>query len=213
MKNKRMMKNAAIAAAMAGVLAIGGITAYFTDHEAETNTFTVGEESLDLTEPNWNPSNGQHITPAKTIAKDPKATNDGINPEYVFMTVAVPYENVVTVNADGSRKAAADTELFSYTVNSGWTEIGTVKKDAATKTVTHTYVYGTSAKCTALNKDESTPALFNNVTFANIVEKQGMENEQLDIAVDAYGIQSADVNGGKTAPADIWKVLQTQLNK
>ena len=55
------------ATAMIGVLAIGGISAYFTDGDTATNTFTVGKVSIDLQEPNWNPP--KDITPNQEIKR------------------------------------------------------------------------------------------------------------------------------------------------
>lgn len=103
MKNKKQIRNLALATAMVGVLAFGGISAYFTDNASKTNEFTVGKISLNLTEPNWNPDDGTDITPNKEVAKDPKITNDGENTEYVFMTVDVPFADVVTAAPDGMR--------------------------------------------------------------------------------------------------------------
>ena len=40
MQNKKRMKTMIAATAMIGVLAIGGISAYFTDGDTATNTFT-----------------------------------------------------------------------------------------------------------------------------------------------------------------------------
>ena len=45
MQNKKRMKTMIAATAMIGVLAIGGISAYFTDGDTATNTFTVGRIS------------------------------------------------------------------------------------------------------------------------------------------------------------------------
>lgn len=210
MKKNKNIKKVALATAMVGLLAVGGITAYFTDSATVTNEFTVGEVSLDLTEPSWDPSTGTNITPNKEIAKDPTITNDGENSEFVFMTVTVPYANVITANADGAKNAAADTELYSYTVNSGWVEIGTPTKDTVAKTVTHTYAYGSSSACSALAVGAETPALFNTVKFANVIEGQGLEGTAKDIEISAYGIQSTDIDGNKTAPADVWSVFEAQ---
>ena len=206
---KMNLKAAVLAFAMIAVMMIGGISAYFTDGDTTTNTFTVGKISLDLQEPNWNPEDAEDITPNQTIKKDPQILNDGINDEFVFLEVIVPYENVVVANEDGTRKPAADTELYYYTVNSGWVEIATIK-DAAAKTVTHLYVYGTADKCTALKKDATTPTLFDTVTFVNLVEDQGLEEATLDIVVNAYGIQTTDVNGGTVDPDMIWDVIDNQ---
>ena len=209
MKSMKNMKAAILAVAMIAVMMIGGISAYFTDGDTVTNTFTVGKISLDLQEPNWNPDDAEDTTPNQTIKKDPQILNDGINDEYVFLEVIVPYANVVVANEDGSKKAAADTELYSYAVNSGWVEIATTK-NTTDKTVTHLYVYGTADKCTALKKDATTPTLFDTVTFANIVEDQNLEEATLNIVINAYGIQTTDVNGGSSAPDVLWAVIQKQ---
>ena len=206
---KMNVKAAVLAFAMIAVMMIGGISAYFTDGDTATNTFTVGKISLDLQEPNWDEDKAKDITPNQTIKKDPQILNDGINDEFVFLEVIVPYENVVVANEDGTRKPAADTELYYYTVNNGWAEIATIK-DAATKTVTHLYVYGTADKCTALKKDVTTPTLFDTVTFVNLVEDQGLEEATLDIVINAYGIQTANVNGGTVDPDMIWDVIENQ---
>lgn len=209
MKNVKNMKAAVLAVAMIAVMMIGGISAYFTDGDTATNTFTVGKISLDLQEPNWDESKATDTTPNQTIKKDPQILNDGINDEFVFLEVIVPYANVVVANEDGSKNAAADTELYSYTVNSGWVEIGTTK-NTADKTVTHLYVYGTGDKCAALMAGEKTGSLFDTVTFANIVEDQNLEEATLNIVINAYGIQTTDVNGGSSKPDVIWSVIQKQ---
>ena len=52
---KNTTKTLVLALALAGVLAIGGIAAYFTDADTVTNSFTTGKISLKLLEPAWNP--------------------------------------------------------------------------------------------------------------------------------------------------------------
>lgn len=43
---KKQTKTIAVAAALAAVLTIGGVSAYFTDADTATNTFTIGKISL-----------------------------------------------------------------------------------------------------------------------------------------------------------------------
>lgn len=205
MKNKKIAK-LSVALGLSCIALIGGINAYFTDGDTATNTFTVGKVSLKLEEPSWTPPTD--ITPNQEIDKDPQITNDGVNDEFVFLEVKVPYANIVTAEENGTRKEAADTELFSYTTNAGWTEIGTpVKADGV---VTHLYAYGSATECTALAKDGKTPALFDSVKFCNAIEDQGLEGTTKEIVINAYGIQTQNVNGGKKAPADVWSVVNTQ---
>lgn len=207
MKKKKLVL---LSSALIATMAIGGISAYFTDADTATNEFVVGKVSLDLQEPNWDPEDATEIVPNEEIQKDPQILNDGENDEFVFLEVKVPYANVVTANADGTKNVAADTELFSYTVASGWTELGTASKDEENGVITHLYVYGSDSACTILVKDTTTPALFESVTFANIVEDQGLEGTDLDIVINAYGIQASNIDDGKTAPTDVWDVISNQ---
>ena len=209
MKNRKVKTIIALTA-LTGVLTVGGISAYFTDADEASNTFTVGKISIDLQEPNWNPDDGKDLTPSEEIKKDPQIKNDGVNDAFVFAEVTVPYANVTIANADGTKKEAADTELFSYTINNGWVEVGTAKKDTTNKTITHLYAYATDDAMTALAKDATTPAVFDKVIFANIVEDEGLETTTQKIDVKGYAIQTQNVNGGKTAPADVWEVIKNQ---
>ena len=213
MKNKKLAKATAVCA-LAGVMLIGGAMAYFTDTDTATNEFTVGKVSIDLTEPGWTPP--ENITPNQEITKDPKITNDGKNSAFVFLQVKVPTKSVITASEDGTKipaDPARPNELFTYQVKPGWTEINT----AADETIgsqtykVHTYVWGTAEACTALDKGVTTSSsLFDSIKFINVIEGEGLEETQLDVIVDAYGIQTTDINGDKTKPTDVWAVLQKQ---
>lgn len=219
---KSSMRTLALTAILAGTVSIGGIMAYFTDGDTATNTFTVGKISLDLQEPSWVPPT--NITPGQEIAKDPQIMNDGNNEEFVFLKVTVPYANVVTANEDGTKSRISDTELFSYDVKDGWTEIDSKRViDSSSKTVTHLYAYTgeTADSMKALSVNSSTPSLFDWVRFANIVEDQNLETTTQNIVIEAYGIQTQNIkdekgnldgdnNDGKTLPLDVWKVIENQ---
>lgn len=210
MKNKKLAKATAVCA-LAGVMLIGGAMAYFTDTDTATNEFTVGKVSIDLKEPGWTPPTD--ITPNQEITKDPQITNDGKNSAYVFLQVKVPKKSVITANEDGTKNTpAAEKELFTYQVKSGWTEINKAAEETIgdQKYNVHTYVWGSADACTALDKTATTGSLFDSIKFINVIEGEGLEETQLDVIVDAYGIQTTDINGDKTAPLDVWAVLHKQ---
>lgn len=216
---KNSLGKIVLAGALVGCMTVGAISAYFTDADTATNTFTVGKVSIDLQEPDWVPPTD--ITPEEEFAKDPKVLNDGINDAYVFVEVVVPYANIVTANEDGTKNEAADTELFTYDVKEGWVEVGTPAKDEEAKTVTHLYAYGTADAMTALAKDAETPSVFEYIKFVNIVEDQELEATTLNVVVNGYAIQTTNISDGKdaldgnnadgaTAPAEVWAVLSAQ---
>ena len=219
--NGKKVKRIIIAAALLAVLAISGISAYFTDGDTATNTFTVGKVEIDLQEPSWNPDIATAITPKEEFPKDPKVKNIGENDAFVFLEVVVPYANVVTANDDGTKNEAADIELFSYDVNSGWAEVGEATKDADAGTITHLYAYGTGTVMTALAKDAATPTLFDYIKFANVVEDQALEGTTQNVVVNAYAIQTTNINDektdldgknddGKVDPDAVWSVIANQ---
>ena len=76
--------------AMAAIAVVGGTLAWFTDDEEATNTFTVGNVDITLTEPNWTSTGSQdapEVYPGEPLAKDPTVTNDGANPCFVRIKV------------------------------------------------------------------------------------------------------------------------------
>ena len=203
-KIKRTSKrNVIIAGALIALMAIGSTFAYFVDRDSVTNNFTVGDVEISVTEPNWNPQDATDITPNKVMKKDPKITNDGVNDAFVFMKVTVPKANVKTANADGTLNSAANQDLFTYAVNSGWKLIKTTPSASSTE-----YVYAYAAdKMTVLKPGQSTAALFDTVKFINVVEEQ-LDGQSLDIVVDTMGIQTADL--GTEAPLEIYNIIVNQ---
>lgn len=214
---KNTLKAGILASAMAGCLLIGGISAYFTDTDSATNTFTVGRVEIDLEEPSWNPP--EEITPKQEFPKDPQVTNTGINDAYIFLEVTVPYAEIVTVNDSGMRNEKKNTELFEYELKDGWKELEDRKiVDENTKTVRHLYAYCKDEMMTAVKKGETTTSLFDYIRFANIIEDEGLEGASLDVLVKAYGIQTKNLKDGNNrpngnnedgviTPEEVWAVL------
>lgn len=225
--NTKKIKFTVIAIALVACIGIAGISAYFTDADTTTNTFTVGQISLDLQEPNWvgnKIGDAKDITPNMEIAKDPQVENDGVNAEYVFVTAAIPYAEIKTAESNGTVNEATNTELFTTLnvngevgINADWIEIGYLDDDNALSstivyredgTVVHVYAYAADpedgdAAMTALAAGATTATpVFNTVRFCNAVEDQGLEETSPDIVISAYGIQTtniADTVGGGNA--------------
>ncbi len=224
---KRTKRKAAVRKIGKGMIYIGGwlillfgvsgISAYFTDTDASTNTFTVGKVTIEHHEDEWDdlpPEEKEDVTPNKEIPKDPSIVNTGNNGAFVFQTVEVPCADVITANPDGTKNPKRLTDLFSYTVKSGWTLINTedVKAGAAVTAHKYTYVYGTAEKCTELVAGAETPTLFDSVTVANLVEGQDLEETTQNIVINAYGIQASDLGEhDTTAPSEVLSIIYNQM--
>ena len=213
-----MKKNRTILAAFVLVLmlAVGGAIAYFTDQDTKTNTFTIGNVDITLTEDGWDaladnnnnqiPDDAEDMMPGESVTKDPTINNVSTkNPAYVFAKVEVPCTTVTS--------PATSEELFTYTVNSGWTEL-TVSNQlpvACTSggTATHVYYYGSNGTLTPLAKaaDDSTPTstsapVFSSVTLrSTLTGNEGLSGNK-QIVVTGYGIQTEGLSS--TTPAAVW---------
>lgn len=216
-KNLLNKRNMIIVAVICMVMAIGGISAYFTATDSATNSWTVGKVTIEGSEPEYDkvPEERENITPNKEMTKDPQITNTGINDAYVFIRVTVPKATVKTAAQNGTVQAAASKELFTYTVNSGWYQ---VSKTEGTDSNVYVYAYASSTACTALKANATTPSLFKNnkITFINIVEGQ-LEEKTLEMPVEFFGIQTSDLNDkedgiDKVSPSAVWNILINQVD-
>lgn len=215
MRKKRIGKQVMIIVLLvvAATATVRGISAYFTDAQVKTNTLTVGNVKTGLEEPDWDkvPSDEKtDLTPNQTVKKDPRITNTGTNDAYAFLEVQIPVRNIITVGADGKKLPKADTELFTYKVNDGWVQIQESDVSSSGKVTAHRYIYayGTEQECKVLKKGETTGALFNSVTLANVMEGQ-IDDETLNIPVKSYAIQAEHIGESK-APSDIFQVYLKQ---
>ena len=184
---KRNLLLAALLLLVVGV--VGTTIAYFTDTDNKTNTFTIGNVDIELTETAWNENNAKNLMPGDTVAKNPTITNKSTtNTAYVFAEVDVP--------------CVGTKEIFTYTVDT--TKWYVMQNGACTSgKATKRYAYGTESAMTELAASASTPALFSEVTVVNLTneEAQAIGTEEQNMVVRAYGIQSKNVG---TTPVAVW---------
>ena len=213
---KNMKKDFIIAAAIVLILIIGSVSAYFTSSDKASNIWTVGEIDIDLQEPGWDEDNPpEKVKPNQVFKKDPQIKNIGENEAYVFLKVRVPMANVATANVTtGERLGSANQELFTYSVNPGWVQVGSsaVENIGGTDYMTYVYAYGLAQECVALAPGSTTaPSLFSQVKLINVIEGQGMENATLEMPIEAYGIQTTDLTDNDVkSPEAVWQILNNQ---
>ena len=211
-----MKKNRTIIAAVVllMVFVVGGAIAYFTDSETKTNTFTIGSVDITLTEDGWDaladtnsnniPDAAEDMMPGDSVTKDPLINNVSTkNPAYVFIKVEVPCTTIVA-------PATTSEELFTYTVNAGWTELSSAAVACTSGgNATHVYYYGSNGTLTQLNKaaDSSTPTpttnpLFSSITLRSTLKGNEGLTDQKQVVITGYGIQTTGLSS--TTPTDVW---------
>lgn len=213
-QGKMVGKAMLIAGALAAIMAVGGISAYFTATDNMTNSWTVGKIDVELQEPLYDEAVAERsdITPNKELTKDPQVLNTGSNDAFVFLKVTVPKANVKVASQDGTEVTGALQELFNYTIDDGWVKVNVQEGDTEN---TYVYAYGTNEKCTALAPSERTSVIFKDgkITFKNVIEGQGLDGKTLEMPVEAFAIQTADITeNDATDPQQVWSVLNGQVN-
>jgi len=184
--------------------AVGGITfALMTDSETIVNVFTIGEVAIELSEPEWE-ADVIHITyPGRTFSKDPLITNTGKNNAAVFIEVLIPRAEVRTYCPDCPEivNPAEETDLFTFTPNSGWLWINNLETDPDMPPVPETvteddivysrYIYGYFSE---IEPGITTVPLFDSVEFIHMIEGEIQMGSPENIIIRGYAVQhmSAD---------------------
>lgn len=115
---KKKLTALCLVVALLAIAVVGGSLAYFTDKDDATNTFTVGNVDITLTEPSWTASGSKdapEVYPGEALDKDPTVTNVGANPCFVRVKVTMPqgWENLIATEAGNDYHGG-------NTVNAGW---------------------------------------------------------------------------------------------
>lgn len=93
MNAKKKILSLGLAASLAAVAVVGSSLAYFTSEDNAKNDYTVGNVTIDLTEPAWDnggKEEAQDMYPGEAVGKDPRVTNNGANPAFVRIKVDAP---------------------------------------------------------------------------------------------------------------------------
>lgn len=162
---------------LVAALSVGITLAYLTSEDSANNTFTIGNVSIDLTEPNWDATGAaeaEDAYPGEPLAKDPTVTNNGANPCFVRISVT---------NLD----QFGENNMITYRTDYVTGALGT-------DWVLHTDGYYYYTKVLAV--DETTDALFD-----QIVMPFGITNSATaqDIVVTAQAVQAQGARSSFTA--------------
>ena len=198
------------------VLSIASATiAYFTDTESATNTFTLGDVDITLSE--INPATGvlavvtgeegntgfQYTNkyPGQTFAKQPTITNVAKDAAYVAGIITLGSGEKASVNAQLKTDAEVKAFLAGGALNAATGYSTKIVRDTTADTIT-IYIIATAP----LAKD-GTVVLFENVVIPAGWDRAEMEKfAELTISVQAYAVQTA---GFDTAEAAIEAAFST----
>ena len=195
-------KGIAVAVVVLLVLLIGGMLAYFTDTDVESNVFTIGDAiDIDVIE-DWTPNDGLKVHPGVTVTKKPSVKNLSTTPAYVFLKITVPcYKSNPT-------SGNVDTELFTFTAKAGWEKINESSIDQTSKTKTYVYAYSSNSTMTSLAANTTTGTIFDSVTVSETLtlDQAATLPTNPNIDIKGYGIQ-VDGLGDNDTPAEIFALF------
>lgn len=247
-RKKKILIGCAVLA-VAGVTVIGGVLAYQTKSEWSDNVFTVGRVEIEQSEPKFptkdDPNTGrvdgvpddcELVIPHKTIPKDPRIKNTGINDCVVFFRVTVPAEILNLINDDGTRVKNVEEDLFwmkteatpdsvhENRFNPKWIELNSLdKKLVDCEGVNEegrgkVYIFGWH---NTLSPSKSTETLFDKVQNKKYGSRTIGPDEIEKIKIEAFAIQSelikragVDVpTTGEISEKDLTYIYQVFVNQ
>lgn len=143
--------------ALVGVVVVGGTLAYLTAQtETVENVFTVGNVSIDVEEPDWNPDDADELYPGAEVKKNPQIKNIGKNSGYMVMEVSGVAD--MTDFAVSYGEENWNKEDWSYVVKEGDSYV--IAADQPDTLTDGFYAYNE-----VVTAGNSTAPLFDKVTF------------------------------------------------
>lgn len=170
--------------AMLAIMLVSGTLAYFTDTNAKTNTFTVGNVDIDLTEPKWDETgskDAEDVYPGEPLAKDPTVTNNGANPCFVRISVT-GWDALINAGLS-QNNITYRTDYVDAKLGENW------------KLHTDGYFYYTEV----LAVGATTDALFDQIVIPTDVVNDATDAEY-NLEVKAYAVQA---QGAKAKWSDV----------
>lgn len=210
MKKLRILLLCAVTLVAAGVF---GTLAYFTDSEAVTNTFTVGQVGITLDETDVNElgvkdgetrvqSNEYHLLPGYTYTKDPTVHVDAKSEDcYLFVKVENGIAAIET--KDTTKTIAAQMNALGWKSVEGVKDLYILAKDPKTDK----YAVSKGEEVVVFNSftidgDKAVNNGADNVNTFDINAYNTKDHADKVIKVTAYAVQKAGFEN--TAPVDIW---------
>ena len=175
---KKKIFTIALVVALAAILIVGGTMAFFTDTKTKDNTFTIGDVSIDLLEPNWDPTNTDNKYPGQTLAKDPQVKNDGTNDAFVRIKVE-GLDALKTAGLSAEDIALEGLDTANWTLKDGY------------------YYYNTKVA-----KDETTPALFTGIIIPADTNGDA-SHATINVKVTAEAVQADGIGNASPTVDDI----------
>ena len=165
MKMKKVLA-LVLALCLAMAIGVGATLAYLKDDASVTNVFTVGNVTIELTEPQWEAvgkEEAKEVYGGEALAKDPTVKNVGANPCFVRIEVK---------GLDSLGGIAYKTDYVEGKLGDNW--------------VKHTDGYFYYTKVLAVG--EITDALFDQIVIP--VDVENGDGTEYNIVVNAYAVQA-----------------------
>lgn len=210
MKKKILVTLAVVACALLLVAgSIVGTLAYLTSQATVTNTFTVGNVEIKLTETEVNTDgtakndpatraeagNEYHLLPGQSYTKDPIVHLSAKSEEaYLFVKVVNQLSGIEDANSTIASQLASN----KWTTKISETETTEVVNGVTITTVTSIYAY--EAKVSNSTNDVVDYPVFSSVKIANNVDNATLAvYEGKTVVVTAYAVQAAGFNSAAAA--------------
>lgn len=173
---KKKRTTAILSIVLVAVIAIGATLAYLaTKTEEASNVFAFASNiKAKLTEPNWNPDEGENLTPGYEVKKDPMITNQSDNGVDEYVALQLTFTDGAGDALDATQTAKL-LNCLDIKWNSNWSlQHGTLTTDGSGTVTAATpiqmYVYNA-----ALSPGQVSDPVFSSVTIKSDISDADYE--------------------------------------
>lgn len=222
MKRRNLILITALSAVLLAAATVAGTLAYLLDQDLATNTFTVGNVSIELNETDVDDdgdtkANEYHLLPGAEYVKDPTVTVNA-NSEEAYVRTILTVHNCSAVQAiiDNDVHGLDDfADLLGGWDDEVWLYEGYTHDEAA-DTITfefryHTTVDGFDAAGSAA--DEVLPALFTKLILPDTLsgaELKTLADGDFKMVLEAHAIQSLGFENNEDGA---WEAFEEQVGR
>ena len=137
MKSNKKRLTAILSVILVAAIAIGATLAYLsTITDEKENVFTFAQNiKAKLDEPNWDPDEGENLTPGYEVKKDPMITNKSDNGISEYVAIKLTFENGAGTTLTDAETARL-LSCLTITWNSNWG-----LKDGTATSAEQVYIY------------------------------------------------------------------------
>lgn len=188
---KKKLITVLIAGSLLSCITAVGTQAFLVKNSAGSRSrFFPGSVNAILTGWEWEPQEGERLTPGETLILSPVIENRGTMDSWVFVKICVPVEEIISIEPNTHKKAERkSTELVTFTVAEDWEQLQRQSQGHQME-----YILGYQKK---VPYGSVTTPFLNEIQIVNYLEGQLNPKTKYDVSLETIAVQGNVTGDGE----------------